>query len=70
MTQATFKRVTDFDEDLPEILGWVSGKIDYHEVLPFRRCVQVYYTSALTQQEQDDITADAAARFILVEFSA
>ena len=70
MLKATFTRLGDFDSDLAEIESWFGAKFDYMEVITGKRCATVYCTSALTQQEQDDITANASAKFIPVVFSA
>ena len=51
------------------IQGWVGAKFDHCQCKNGRHQVIVFCTEALTQQEQDDITTNANARFILVEFS-
>lgn len=67
MKQATFKRCTD-PGDLDTIIGWLGANYDYNSRCPSENCITAFSTVDFTQQEMDDITADAAAKFMEVTF--
>lgn len=68
MTTATFTNVLNMDLDV--IYGMFPGDVGLANTrTPCCYTVTVSCDRTLTQQEMDDITALATAKFILVEFS-
>ena len=67
MKLAKFTRCAD-PTDLDTLKGWFGANYDYNDRCPAMFCITMHAINNFTQQEQDDITALAAANFLMVEF--
>jgi len=67
MKIAKFTRCVD-SGDLATIKTCLGDNYDYNERCPGMNCITMHAINNFTQQEQDDITALAAANFLMVEF--
>ena len=66
MKQAKFTRCFD-PNDLDLIKSWFTNW-DYSDRCPAEGCIRAFSATDFTQQEEDDIVANSAANFRLVEF--
>jgi len=67
MKIAKFTRCID-PTDLDTLKGWLDTNYDYNVRCPAIFCITAYAINDFTQQEMDDLSANAASKFMEVSF--
>ena len=67
MKLAKFTRCAD-PTDLDTLKGWFGANYDYNDRCPAMFCITMHAIADFTQQEMDDLSANAASKFMEVTF--